>query len=352
MENKIFDIKIKEIANNPLQKEIYGEIEIDEDFLLSIKDRGIIQPLLITDTMTFGADNKEYSEHPHTIIAGHRRLMAAKEADFKTVPCQIKLYENEAEATLDFLSSNKFREKNDYIRRQEYLAYYQKLCHLGKLRQGSGLYTDTIFENEEFCHLVKTLKIEKGKPLNLVEILQNITGFSKHQQDYLKVIYSDPWLEGKLEKWRKLGIQPDDEDKVWKVWKEVREKCDNKTVTFRDAHDSLNELVKKTEKALEKKTTKSAKISIDKPKTQNPKPKLDLDKLAKFPVKPIYFDEKEFDKSYKVIFYKEKPHHKIGLAYLINGDHNGSEPFVIINKIVFLFSWLDLVNFAAKIKVK
>lgn len=51
---------------------VYGGALADKDLVASVKDRGILTPLQVTQT--------------GTVISGHRRLAAAKEARLKTVP--------------------------------------------------------------------------------------------------------------------------------------------------------------------------------------------------------------------------------------------------------------------------
>ena len=72
-------IEIEKIRTNPEQpRKIFDEIKLEE-LADSIKENGILQPLIITK-------NGEYIE----LVAGERRLRAAKIAGLKKVPVVFK----------------------------------------------------------------------------------------------------------------------------------------------------------------------------------------------------------------------------------------------------------------------
>jgi hypothetical protein len=95
---EIEEIDINELKPHPKNKEIYGDDDVS-DLVTLIEARGkIIRPLLI--------------KRDFTIISGHRRWKAAKELQYKTVPCEIvDDYENEDEELADLIIYNVDREK-------------------------------------------------------------------------------------------------------------------------------------------------------------------------------------------------------------------------------------------------
>ena len=75
------EIPIDEIGVNPYQPRVDFDEEALEELAQSIRMHGIIQPLTI----------RRLSENNYQLIAGERRLRAAKIAGLKTVPAYIRL---------------------------------------------------------------------------------------------------------------------------------------------------------------------------------------------------------------------------------------------------------------------
>jgi ParB-like chromosome segregation protein Spo0J len=72
--------KIDDLKPHPKNVEVY-EKNLDDDFLKSIEEVGIINPIIITD------EGCELG--PNVIISGHRRYYAAKKLGIKTVPTRL-----------------------------------------------------------------------------------------------------------------------------------------------------------------------------------------------------------------------------------------------------------------------
>jgi ParB family chromosome partitioning protein len=78
----ITELPISQIAPNPRQpRSIYDHVEL-ASLASSIRDHGLIQPLVVS--------RHETIENQYTLIAGERRLIAAKEAGLSTVPALIR----------------------------------------------------------------------------------------------------------------------------------------------------------------------------------------------------------------------------------------------------------------------
>jgi ParB family chromosome partitioning protein len=74
------EIPVTDIAANPSQPRQHFDHAALEDLVTSIQERGIIEPLVVT----------EVKKGKYEIIAGERRLRAAKIAGLKTVPCVVR----------------------------------------------------------------------------------------------------------------------------------------------------------------------------------------------------------------------------------------------------------------------
>ncbi len=89
---------VPSLRPHPLNGRIYGEESVPEDFLASVRERGIMTPLAV--------------KPDGTIISGHRRWRAAVALRLESVPVQVVSYSSdldEREAVLEF---NRQREKS------------------------------------------------------------------------------------------------------------------------------------------------------------------------------------------------------------------------------------------------
>jgi alkylated DNA repair dioxygenase AlkB len=65
---------------HPLNVSVYGEVELDDKFVDSIKNFGVLEPILIARLSFDGANYSDY------ILSGHRRFAAAQKLGMKKVP--------------------------------------------------------------------------------------------------------------------------------------------------------------------------------------------------------------------------------------------------------------------------
>lgn len=80
LEQRILDIDIEKITTNPMQPRREFSTKDMEELINSIKEHGIITPLIVTKS----------KGGSYELIAGERRLRAAKSAGLKTVPALIR----------------------------------------------------------------------------------------------------------------------------------------------------------------------------------------------------------------------------------------------------------------------
>lgn len=280
IEKKLMETKLEEIeyididclVDYEKQAEVYGEPEVEPEFVASVKDMGILTPL----TVAF-VDGVTYK-----VISGHRRRRAAEEAGLETVPCVIKEYENAEEMELEFLAANMQREKTKLMRVREFLHYKQILCQLGKKRMGSGIYANTIFENPHFWRILQSNGLDKyvepGKPQNSIEILKGITNYSEYEQKAINVLYGENWLQDVYDELRSKSVAESTIEQIGENFYAVREKYEAEEISLNEAVKSVKDMVAEVHKALDKKAEKKAKVKPAKAeKAQKAeKPKLTL----------------------------------------------------------------------------
>lgn len=108
--NELQEIPIEKIIPNPDQpRKVFKEYELEE-LAASIKEIGVIQPIII----------KKSTNKGYILIAGERRLRASKIAGLKKIPVIIKNFDQNNEA-IWALVENIQREELNYI--EEALAY-------------------------------------------------------------------------------------------------------------------------------------------------------------------------------------------------------------------------------------
>lgn len=110
MNNEIVKISINKVVPNIYQPRKYFNEEAIEELSQSIKQHGIIQPLTV----------RKMGE-VYELVAGERRLRAAKLAELETVPCNIVDITDSQSAEIALLE-NLQREDLNYIEEAE--AYY------------------------------------------------------------------------------------------------------------------------------------------------------------------------------------------------------------------------------------
>lgn len=87
-------LKATELKPHPRNNEFFDDMtgEKWEEFLESIRTRGIIEPIIIT--------------HDKMIVSGHQRVRAAKELGIEEVSCDVHTYNDDDEILQDLLETN------------------------------------------------------------------------------------------------------------------------------------------------------------------------------------------------------------------------------------------------------
>src|SRR3990167_10939101 len=76
---QVLEVGVNEIVENPRQPRQHFSPSELEDLILSIKEHGILQPLIVTNVPS-----------GYELIAGERRLRAAKALGLSTVPAIVR----------------------------------------------------------------------------------------------------------------------------------------------------------------------------------------------------------------------------------------------------------------------
>lgn len=110
-QNAVQEISLTEIVPNPQQpRQEFAENELN-DLAASIKEYGIIQPLIVMKV-----------EDGYQLVAGERRLRAAKIAKLRTVPVVIRDYDDAALAAVALIENLQREDLNPI---EEAAAYYR-----------------------------------------------------------------------------------------------------------------------------------------------------------------------------------------------------------------------------------
>lgn len=93
-------INVNELKPHPRNNEFFDDMSGEkwQEFLDSIKVRGVIEPIVIT--------------HDKVIVSGHQRVRACKNLGIRTVTCDVHAYDNEDQILQDLIETN-IRQRGD-----------------------------------------------------------------------------------------------------------------------------------------------------------------------------------------------------------------------------------------------
>ena len=196
--------KINDLKEHPLNIKIYGNENVDNDLVESIKNNGLLVPLTV--------------KKDGTIISGHRRYKALKETDISDIPVNIIKFENEIEEKETLINFNKQRDKN----------YSQKYNEAKELE---------IIETEK----AKLRQIEKLKKGNEQNSCSDTQTFAEREKGETKQIVAKKTGFGSKENLRKY-------EKIKAADKpEIIEKLDKGEITVNKAYQDIKKAERKKE---------------------------------------------------------------------------------------------------------
>jgi len=196
---ELIEIKLdgtENIMPHPRQEELYDDT-VDANFIESIKLHGIKQmPVVAIAENILGYPT---AEDGYVIISGHRRITAAIRADFETVICELKHYDNYFDSEVDHIIYNKQRKKTKKEIAGEIIAYKQKLDQIRKDLKDNGLKAVEKYKTFNLVQYVQ--QDEKGRyflPLGS-EMIEKELGITEKHQKQLNVIFNEDWEQDKIE---------------------------------------------------------------------------------------------------------------------------------------------------------
>lgn len=146
-------ISIDEIATNPNQpRKIFKEKELEE-LSLSIQENGIIQPLIVVK-----------NDDGYELVAGERRLRAAKRAGLKEVPVVVKKGTDKEKMVISIIENV---QRSDLNCVEEGLAYFQLMNSFNLTQEEVAKRVGK--DRSVIANFLRILKL----PRPVIELLQN-----------------------------------------------------------------------------------------------------------------------------------------------------------------------------------
>lgn len=263
-------VAVASLVEHPENEKTYGPTPIDEGLVESLKERGVLQPLVITpdepveDLDAFDAST--YDGH-YTIVAGHRRAAAAKAAGMEFVPATIRVYEDDADCIIDLIHSNKHREKTSAQINTEIQTLRAALSEQAKARQKAGL------KQGEEEGASPSASIEANGRTN--HQIADKTGLSRSEVERRSLVTDPEFRTEFYEKMRTLGATDEQVQSAKKQWAHIHRSLDIGQISVSAAAKKVKEMkqemielcpdYKPPKKARKKKTTGTAKSKVEFP---------------------------------------------------------------------------------------
>lgn len=238
MADKI-SLPVDELQPHPLQLEVYGTVDLDETFIDSIRTQGLIQPPVVTQI------GLEY-----VLISGHRRVEALKVLGVKYVEVLLRSYDSEEEMTLDFLASNKHRNKTSAVMIRETLKL------LTAKPVPTGLSTSDIDD------IAESVNFTEG--LSTATVAQRV-GMTTDFVKAVRVVFADSFREQYFDDLQKSGVKLSKSARkaFERQWDAVREQVVNDEINLYEAASAIrNERAKVTGKGAKVKNPKPVKGKV------------------------------------------------------------------------------------------
>lgn len=232
MPEKIQMLKTGDYYIHPRNVELYGEAVADQDLIDSIKERGILQPLLIAEVKDDDGALRRY------IVSGHRRNDGAAKAGLEEVPCILKKYASLDDTVVDLIDSNAYREKTEAQIAREIDALTVALTGRSKR---SFILGDNGGENGQKSD--RSGKPARGK--KTAAIIAERLDMSRDRVEKIMVICSDmhrtAYLESLPDKRGEEERSKIAEQVVWR-WDAARQTLADGEVSLSAAYDEIVEL--------------------------------------------------------------------------------------------------------------
>lgn len=125
-----------DLNRHPLNQDVYGDLTLEPDFIESVEQHGVLEPILI--------------KSGDTIISGHRRHAAAIEVDLNEVPIREVSFDSELEEREAVIHHNKQRTKTFSQKMREAMELENIEKERANQRQGARTDIKQTFAASEF----------------------------------------------------------------------------------------------------------------------------------------------------------------------------------------------------------
>jgi len=177
---EVLEISVKEIRENPRQPRTYFSPSELEDLINSIQEYGIIQPLIVTRS------NGDYE-----LIAGERRLRAARTLGLKTVPAIVRDATEQQKLELALIEN---------IQRQDLNAVEEAIAY-------KALIEEFNLTQEQVSKRVGKSRSNIANILRLLELPEEILFAIKDgkiSKSHARTLLAEPDLNKRLELFKKM----------------------------------------------------------------------------------------------------------------------------------------------------
>lgn len=272
MEEKLLFLDPKTLHSHPLQDEIYNTT-IDDKFLASIKDYGVMTPIIIMKGDILGIEG-------YVILSGHRRRKAAEMAEISKVPAILEDVVSADHSKLLLVSLNNQREKTQKEKAQEFNLYKQILSQVAKARYGKGIGAEDDSLSPEAKKVCETLGV-KGGNLNTEAVFVDQLGYSRSDYRNMNTLFSPDHMNMHLERWYNgkkknngragLAQGGKDEKQILDTWQQARKLFTEGDYSAADVVKELKKLIANADKKYigEPEKKKTAKKTTKKTATKN-----------------------------------------------------------------------------------
>jgi hypothetical protein len=249
-------LRIDELNPHPNQEDIYGQEDVDQDFIDSIMQHGVLEALTVTP------DKQGY-----IIVSGHRRRRGAELAGLDAVPVIIRQYKNREEMDIAHLEMNRQRVKTTRQKVNEFLALKQLLRQDLQLIDIKGLSLDEKTADSILVRDRTGADIDDDdEPTRIQELIKKRTGLTQWFQRNATVVYDDIYIGDQLERLRKFGVKEKVISAIWENVKqfrvEVKEGGVSLTEAAKEIKRQIDKQVKKPKQKAEKKKPKKKKSGL------------------------------------------------------------------------------------------
>jgi len=225
----------EELTRHPLNQDVYGDLTLEPDFIDSIKQHGILEPLLI--------------KSDGTIISGHRRYAAALEVGLTEIPVREVSYDSDLEEREAVIHHNKQRTKTFSQKMREAMELEEIERERAKERQGERTDIKQTFASSEFGQTRDKVASEldmSGETYRKAKRVWEAAkedGIERIQKEVEKIENGAQSISGAYETLRRWEDLQELDGAV--EWKEVRnaghDEIGDRRSTFADSKSTLSE---------------------------------------------------------------------------------------------------------------